>query len=208
MCTWESKKRIVLVGDARCGKTSLAVRMSQDLFVDFYSPTDFDDFSAEFQTKKGSCKLTVLDTAGRHDETEIRSLAYKGCDAVIVCFDLTNQSTLDSVETHWLPELKEYCPGVPFYFAGLKRDAMCKGRCTCGGDCCTQNEEELMAIIEKTGAVAYIECSAATGASVEDAFQIILDTVPTPKRKTSAKKVMASLKKKSKLLRRLSHVFI
>ena len=206
--TWASKKRIVLIGDDGCGKTSLAVRMSQDLFVDYYSPTDFDDFSAEIQTKKGSCKLTVLDTAGRHDETEIRSLAYKGCDAVIVCFDLTDQSTLESIETHWLPEVKEHCPGVPFYFAGLKRDAMCEERCTCGGDCCTQNEEELMTIIEKAGAVAYVECSAATGANVEAAFQMVLDTAAVPKRKASAKKVVASLKKKSKLLRRLSQVLV
>ena len=207
MC-WASKKRIVLVGDDGCGKTSLAVRMSQDLFVDYYSPTDFDDFSAEIQTKKGSCKLTVLDTAGRHDETEIRSLAYKGCDAVIVCFDLTDQSTLENIETHWLPEVKEHCPGVPFYFAGLKRDAMCEERCTCGGDCCTQNEEELMTIIEKAGAVAYVECSAATGANVEDTFQIVLDTVAVPKRKASAKKVVASLKKKSKILRKLSLILL
>lgn len=200
-----TKKQVVLVGDAFCGKTALATRLSIDLFCDGYCPTDFDDYSVEIYTKLGSCNLTVLDTAGCHEETNIRALSYKGCDAVIVCFDLTDASTLQSIESHWLPELKKHCPNVPFYIAGCKRDAMCEGAdgCVCGGNCCTLTEGELMNLIERTGAYAYTECSARTSENVEDLFQMVVETA-SPKRKNSAKKIVASIKKKSKLLKRLS----
>ena len=205
MC-WETKKQVVLIGNAECGKTALAVKLSQDLFLDCYCPTSFDDFSAEVPIKKGTCRLTVLDTSGDHEDGNVRSLAYKGCDAVIVCFDLTDQSSLDDIESKWLPELNEQCPGVPFYFAGCKRDAMCDAveGCMCGGKCCTQSEQELLQMIERTGAVAYIECSALTSENVEELFQMVAGNASTPKRRNSAgKKIMKSLKK-SKFLKRLS----
>ena len=208
---WQIKKRIVLVGDAGCGKTALVAKLSQDLFLDYYSPTEFvEDFSAEIHSSNGtSCKLTVLDTSGSQEESNIRALAYKGCDAVIVCFDLTDESTLESVEAKWIPEVNKYCPGVPVYLAGCKRDLMCcsiRG-CVCGGNCCTLSEGELMEIIGRIGAVAYVECSALTSEGVEDVFQIAVDAATT-KRKKGAKKIISSLKRKSKLLRRLSAALI
>ena len=212
MC-WQTKKRIVLVGDVGCGKTALVAKLSQDLFLDFYSPTEFvEDFSAEIHSSKGtSCKLTVLDTSGCHEESNIRALAYKGCDAVIVCFDLTNEATLKNVEAKWLPELKEHCPSVPVYLAGCKRDlTVCDsiGGCVCGGNCCTPSESELMEIIDRTGAVAYVECSALTSEGVEDVFQIAVDAATSKRKKKGAKKIISSLKRKSKLLRRLSAALI
>ena len=204
MC-WETKKQVVLIGNAECGKTALAVKLSQDLFLDCYCPTSFDDFHAELHTRLGSCNLTILDTSGDYECSQVRSLAYKGCDAVIVCFDLTDQSSLDDIESKWLPELNEQCPGVPFYFAGCKRDAMCDGveGCMCGGECCTQSEQEVMQRIERTGAVAYIECSALTSGNVEELFQMVAENASTPKRTANSarKNIMKSLKRK--LLKKL-----
>ena len=64
-----------------------------------------------------------------------------------------------------------------------------------------------MEIIGRIGAVAYVECSALTSEGVEDVFQIAVDAATT-KRKKGAKKIISSLKRKSKLLRRLSAVLI
>lgn len=208
MC-FETKKRFVLVGDACCGKTALAARISQDLFFgDDYIPTNFDDYSAAVSTKNGTCQLTILDTSGLHEDVSgVRSQAYEGCDAVIICFDLTDRNTLESVETKWVPEVMRNCPGVPFYIAGCKKDAVCDESrgCTCSGaSCCTQTEENLEKLFKRTGAVAYGECSSKTAEDVVEIFQAVAETAAVSK-KTNAKNLVACLKKKAgRGLRRLS----
>ena len=203
MCTL--KKKVVLVGDSGCGKSALAIKLCENMFLDIYEPTGFDNFMAEIRTAKGNCSLTILDTSGCGHYSNIRSLAYRGCDAVIVCFDLTDKASLTNVEKIWLPELKANCPSVPLYIAGCKRDAMCeieKG-CSCGGNCCTQDEQALLQIIERTGAVAYTECSSAMDADdgVEGLFQVVVET-STQKKNFGAKKMISKLKKQSKNIKR------
>ena len=194
--SFDNKVRVVLVGDLACGKTSLAVRQSQDLFIDYHCPTDYvEDFSTEVVTRKGRRSITILDTSPDHS---VRSLAYKCCDVVVVCFDLTDSSTLESVENKWLPELEENCHGVPFILVGCKRDEMCDGPegCMCaGGACCDLSEKELIAFISRTGASAYIDCSALTGENIDAVFGLAAETTLS-KRKKGAKRLVASIKKK------------
>ncbi len=203
------KKRVVLVGDTGCGKSALALKLAENMFLDVYEPTDFDDYQAEIRTGKGRpCKLTILDTSGCHEYGNVRSLTYKGCDAVVICFDLTEQSTLANVENFWLPELKSLCPNAPIYLAGCKRDAMCSNSCNCGGDCCTQSEKEILEIIERTGAVAYTECSAADADDgIEGLFQVVVET-STHKKRMGSKKMISKIKKRSKNIKNRLSSFI
>jgi len=183
------KKKVVLVGDSGCGKSALAIKLTENMFLDLYEPTDFADFQTEILTAKGSCKLTILDTSGSHECSNVRSLTYKDCDAVVICFDLTNQSSLSSIEKFWVPELKQHCPKAPLYIVGCKRDAMCMKGCDCGNICCTQSERELLEVVERIGAVAYAECSALEiEDGIEGIFQVVVET-SSQKKKTSAKKM-------------------
>ncbi len=194
-------RQIVLVGDAECGKTALAVKVSENFFNDFYQPTSFENFQAEIPTNKGRCQVTIMDTSGRHEHTHLRELAYKDCDAVIVCFDLTYKSSLESVEAKWVPELKEHCPQVPIYIVGCKRDIMCEKTCCCGQNCCMQTEEELLSIVSRTGAVAYFECSAAEPIS-EDGVEPLFKIVVESSGKTKKRSILTSIKKRSKQLKK------
>jgi small GTP-binding protein len=201
-------KHIVLVGDSGCGKTALAVKLSANIFIDTYEPSSFENFQAEILTKKGKCDVSIMDTSGCHDDINLRALAYKDCSAIIVCFDLTDQSSLNSIEQTWLPELKKHCPKAPVYIAGCKRDALCEGDCKCGGDCCTQSEEDLLEMVQRTGAVAYTECSAAfsSGDGVEDLFRYVVES-SLQKKKKGSNKIISSIKKTSKnIKKRLSIV--
>ena len=199
------KKRVVLVGDSGCGKSALAVKLTENMFLDYYEPTQFEDFQTEIRTGLGNCHLTILDTSGCHESEKVRALTYKGCDAVVICFDLTDQSSLDNVEKVWLPELQQHCPKVPFYIAGCKSDAMCSNECNCGGDCCTQSEKELLEIIERTGAVAYTESSAADY-GVEGLFQVVIES-SIQKKKNGAKKMFSKIKEQSKNIKRRFSTF-
>ena len=193
-------RRIVLVGDSGCGKTALAMKISANLYNEFYQPTSFENYQAEVPTNKGRCSITIMDTSGCHSNTQLRELAYKDCDAVIVCFDLTNESSLESVERTWMPEVQQYCPQAPVYIAGCKRDAMCERECTCRASCCMQSEEQLMEIVRNTGAVAYLECSAAEvdlEDGVEELFKYVVESSGKKK-----KSILTSIKKRSKQLKR------
>ena len=194
-------RRIVLVGDSGCGKTALAMKISENIYTEeFYQPTNFE----HYQTEVGNCQIKIMDTSGCPSNAELRELAYKDCDAVIVCFDLTDETTLESVEKSWIPEVKLYCPQTPIYIVGCKRDAMCERECSCDYEttCCMQSEEELMEIVSSTGAVAYLECSAAEKCEdgVEEIFQFVVETSGKKK-----KSIFASIKKRTqKLKKRLS----
>lgn len=201
-------KKLVLVGDDGCGKTALAVKFTENFFIDGMNAADsFDHYQREYKTRKGSCKVTLQDTSAAPEDAHHRALAYKGCDAVVVCFDLSSRASLESIERKWMRELKEHCPTTPVYIAGCKRDAMCDpDSCSCSSQdtcCSTLDEKELTEIIQRTGAVAYGECSAALESEdcVESLFQFVLETC-TQKRLNGAKKIMSSIKKQSKRLKR------
>lgn len=198
------KKRILLVGDSHCGKSALAFRLTQNLFLDLYEPTGFDEFQTELWTSWGTCTLAILDTSGRHMDGDIRARTYKSCDAVVICFDLSKRTTLESVEKFWLPEMKHYCPGVPIYIAGCKKDIECEAICTCERrQCCILKEREVLEFIDRIGAVAYAECSAALGADngVEEWFSVVVKSSHHKKSK-GAKRMLSVIKKQSRNVRR------
>ena len=199
MCSM--KKTIVLVGDSGCGKSALAYKLTENIFLDFYEPTGFDDFQTEIRIDKGSCNLTILDTSGNHEDENLRAPTYTACDAIAICFDLTDQASFSNIEKFWLPELKKLCPNVPFYITGCKRDSRCDNFCTCSYDCCMQTENDFLQIVQRTGAVAYIECSALLmDNGVEDFFQVVIKT--SSRRRNSSKEMIIKIKKQSKTIRR------
>ena len=198
------KKQVALVGDRGCGKTALAVRLSAGLFLDYYLPTQLvDDFTADVDAKKGTCKLTLLDLSGSCDDDSIRSLVYENCDAVVVCFDLADHASLDNVTEKWLPELEAMCPGVPFILAGCKQDETCT--CQCQGTCprLTLTRDSVRDLLINTRAKAYVEISSKYKDGVDELAELVVEVAQ--KKRKAAKKLAATIKG-SRLLKKLSLV--
>ena len=195
----------MLVGDRCCGKTALAVRLSSDLFLDYYLPTQLvDDFTAEVDTGKYSYKLTLLDLSGSCENDGIRSLVYENCDVVVVCFDLTDPSSLESVTSIWLPELEHKCPGIPYILAGCKQDETCDEDHADGCHSCSQSvltRDVMKGLLLNTRARSYIECSSKYMDGMEELTRLVVEAAQ--KRKTAARKFASSIKN-SRLLRKLS----
>jgi Ras-related protein Rab-5C len=99
--------RVVLIGDASVGKTSIVKR-----FLDGqYDPTEFATIGAgyfnNYQTIRGeSVPVEIWDTAGQEKYRSLAPLYYRGAAGAIAVFDVTNPQTCDNL-TWWIAEFKK-----------------------------------------------------------------------------------------------------
>ena len=56
------RKKLVIVGDGACGKTSLLIVFSKDQFPDVYVPTVFDNSVADIEVDNQKVKMHWLIT--------------------------------------------------------------------------------------------------------------------------------------------------
>lgn len=91
--------KIILIGDSGTGKTSLINRYINNKFDSKYQCTIGVDFLMKKITLEDQTpiKLQIWDTAGMEKYKQITSTYYRGAQGAIVVFDLTSQSSFDSV---------------------------------------------------------------------------------------------------------------
>ncbi|KAG2213522.1 hypothetical protein INT47_009196 [Mucor saturninus] len=155
------KRKIVIVGDGACGKTSLLSRFSRGKF-----PQDIivDDKPVVAE---------LWDTAGQEDYDRLRTLSYPDSDVVLIAFSVDIPESLENITEKWMPEVKRFCPGLPLLLVGCKIDLRDQ----------TQVLQELekqdlqpvtyqqgLAVAREIGAYKYVECSALTGQGVPEVF--------------------------------------
>ncbi len=98
----ETRFKVVLVGDADTGKTSVMLRLSHRNFTSVYVPTVRADFSVRIVSlDEILCKLQVWDTSGQ-DRFKRRQLYYRRAQRIVIFYDASRQSTFDNVP-YWIP---------------------------------------------------------------------------------------------------------
>lgn len=99
--------KIVLIGDATSGKTSLMRRYVDDTFNHATLTTIGVDFTVKTLVVNGSTvKLQIWDTAGQERFAPIGSMYYHGAKAVIFTYDITQKRTFDSLP-RWRQKFEE-----------------------------------------------------------------------------------------------------
>ena len=67
--------------------------------------------------------MEVWDTAGQEKYMALNKIFYKGSKIVIFTYDITNKQSFDSIESLWLPQVKECVDKNPVLcIAGNKVD--------------------------------------------------------------------------------------
>ena len=101
--------KIILIGDSFTGKTSLINRYIHKSFADKYLCTIGVDFTmkAVELTDKTNIKLQIWDTAGMERYKQITTSYYRGAQACIIVFDLTNKYTFENLNK-WVREYNKY----------------------------------------------------------------------------------------------------
>jgi Ras-related protein Rab-5C len=155
--------KVVLLGDASVGKTSLIASFQNDPFTPDTPPTvGVGHFLFEFpESDTGSIK--VWDTAGQEDYRSITSLYYRQSQAIIFVFALNAPETLESL-TSWITTVNETCAKPPMMLiVGNKFDLRTEGT----DDAISFEKGLEFATKERAD---YIETSAKTGQGVKDVF--------------------------------------
>jgi len=113
--------RILLVGDAGVGKTSILLRYAENTFEE--QQGEFDSKVKTLNVKGHEVKLTLMDTAGQERFRILTSGSYRGIDGVFICYNVTDTQTFSNVP-QWLQEVTKYAqnPNLVKVLAGNKSD--------------------------------------------------------------------------------------
>jgi small GTP-binding protein len=121
-------RKIVLLGDAAVGKTSLIRRFVINKYDDKYlgtvgtKVTEKNLLIKQDQDIRTNLKLMIWDFMGQKGFRKIESSGLKGATGALIVYDVTRAETFSSIEKYWLPRLEEDAPGIPMIFLANKID--------------------------------------------------------------------------------------
>mmetsp|Transcript_41338 Transcript_41338/g.43250 ORF Transcript_41338/g.43250 Transcript_41338/m.43250 type:complete len:181 (+) Transcript_41338:15-557(+) len=100
--------KILIVGPAESGKSSLLLRFSDNTFSSSYFPTIGVDFKIRtLSIDDKSVKLQVWDTSGQTRFKSITNTYYKGSHGIIILYDVTSKESFKST-SDFVEEVKKF----------------------------------------------------------------------------------------------------
>ena len=115
--------KLLLVGDSGIGKSCILTRFTEDTYIENSYATIGVDFKIRtIDVNDKIVKLQIWDTAGQERFKAITSSYYRGADAILFVFDLTNLLTLNNLHD-WIREVGLKCNEHTLqYLIGSKSD--------------------------------------------------------------------------------------
>ncbi|KAJ3015965.1 UNVERIFIED_CONTAM: Ras- protein Rab-5B [Siphonaria sp. JEL0065] len=161
--------KLVLLGEAAVGKSSLVLRFVNNEFQENKEPT----IGAAFLTQK--CRLEdkiikfeIWDTAGQERFASLAPMYYRNAQAAVVAYDITKQASLEKAKS-WVKELQRQAnPNIIIALVGNKLDLAAER---------TVPTEEAQAYATEQG-LLFTEASAKTGEFVMEVFTEIAKKIP------------------------------
>ncbi|TID24270.1 Ras family protein [Venturia nashicola] len=192
-----SSVKLVLLGEAAVGKSSLVMRFVNNDFQENKEPT----IGAAFLTQKcnlptRTIKFEIWDTAGQERFASLAPMYYRNAQAALVVYDITKASSLTKAQ-HWVAELqRQASPGIVIALVGNKLDLVNPGSGSGNAEAAegeNGDEEEAgeegegdarkvsvktaKAYAEEEG-LLFFETSAKTGERVAEVFTAIANAIP------------------------------
>lgn len=181
------ERKIVILGDGACGKTSLLNVFTRGYFPEVYEPTVFENYIHDIFVDNRHITLSLWDTAGQEEFDRLRSLSYSDTQCIMLCFSIDSRDSLENVKNKWVGEIASNTEGVKLVLVALKCDLRTQDN---EGNVITPNNvrqqqgqanqngnganlityEEGLAMAKQIGALRYLECSAKSNKGVNEAF--------------------------------------
>ena len=160
--TYDYIFKVIFLGSASVGKTSILSRFCDDVFTDSYQSTIGIDFRIKnIKIDEQTIKIQIWDTAGQERYQSIASTHYKGTNGVFCVFDLSNKESFEKIKENInkcinLVAIPEECIFIIGNKSDLSRREVEK-----------ENAEELAQSLK----ASYFETSAKTGDNVGLIFE-------------------------------------
>nr|XP_020461023.1 ras-related protein Rab-5C-like [Monopterus albus] len=161
--------KLVLLGESAVGKSSLVLRFVKGQFHEFQEST----IGAAFLTQTvclddTTVKFEIWDTAGQERYHSLAPMYYRGAQAAIVVYDITNADTFARAK-NWVKELQRQAnPNIVIALAGNKADIANKR---------AVELQEAQAYADDNS-LLFMETSAKTAMNVNEIFMAIAKKLP------------------------------
>ena len=159
----EQLLKIIILGDSEVGKTSLMQQYVNKKFDNHYKKTIGLDFlTKDIEIDGAAVNLQIWDAGGQERFQSLRSVFYRGADACILVFDVTQQESYSHLNS-WMEE---------FNVQAGKRDCVLIGNKIDMEDKRQVNQRTAQAWCQKheDTNIKYYEASAKDNTGVEEAF--------------------------------------
>ena len=164
--TYDHMMKLLLIGDASTGKTSLLLNFCDNKFNSSLMSTIGIDFKIKTITVQGKrIKLQIWDTAGQEKYHTITTAYYRGSHGIMMLYDITNIQSFDNI-ARWMQNTTENAgeDTVKMIVANKidkeEQRLISRNR---GNDLAMQYD------------VDFMETSAKTGANVQEAFERLVE---------------------------------
>lgn len=183
-----SSVKLVLLGEAAVGKSSLVLRFVNNDFQENKEPT----IGAAFLTQKcnlptRTIKFEIWDTAGQERFASLAPMYYRNAQAALVVYDLTKPTSLVKAK-HWVAELqRQASPGIVIALVGNKLDLANDSSAATededgqdgddSGNARKVSTAEAQSYAEEES-LLFFETSAKSGHNVTEVFTAIANAIP------------------------------
>lgn len=163
--------KLVLLGEAAVGKSSIVLRFVSNDFAENKEPT----IGAAFLTQRvniddHTIKFEIWDTAGQERFASLAPMYYRNSQAALVVYDVTKPQSFIKAR-HWVKELHEQASkGIIIALVGNKIDLL-------------ENQDRKVALEEAKSLaqeenLLFFETSAKTGDNINEVFLSIAEKMP------------------------------
>ncbi|NHJ41388.1 MAG: GTP-binding protein [Asgard group archaeon] len=157
--------KVLLIGEAAVGKTSLTLKFVHGKFKsDYILTVGMEPYSKYVKIGNDMATLSIWDIAGQQRFDVFRTMFFRGAKAALLVFDLTRPATLAKLEEWHEDLLKNAGSDVIKILVGNKNDLE---------DYRSVSTKDALAFARKIKALTYIETSAKTGDNVDESFKAI-----------------------------------
>jgi Ras-related protein Rab-5C len=178
--------KLVLLGEAAVGKSSLVLRFVSDDFKENKEPT----IGAAFLTQKcvlpnRTVRFEIWDTAGQERFASLAPMYYRNAQSALVVYDVTKPTSFIKAR-HWVNELKaQASPGIVIALVGNKIDLVQDDEQEANESDNDGEHESARKVAVQEGqklaedeGLLFFETSAKSGLNVRQVFLAIANKIP------------------------------